>query len=127
MKRFINDQTNKYWEIAYISDTKELIIRTGTIGSKNIGNFNIQSGFDGEEGYDEEKRLLQKKQNNLKWKPVKLVISKHKLNDLRLEHYDFSVPPQKINRNISPEPKQVVKPTKKRKSKRGKGKSKKKK
>ena len=33
-------------------------------------------------------------------------------NDLRLEHYDFSVPPQKINRNISPEPKQVVKPTK---------------
>ena len=48
MKRFINAQTNKYWEIAYISDTRELIIRTGTIGSKNIGNFNIQSGFDGE-------------------------------------------------------------------------------
>ena len=118
MNRFINAKTNKYWETAYISDTRELIIRTGTIGSKNIGNFNIQSGFDGEEGYDEEKRLLQKKQNNLKWKSVKLVISKHKLNDLRLEHYDFSVPPQKINRNISPEPKQVVKPTKKRRTKR---------
>ena len=80
-------RNNYFWEIIYIDDINEIIIRYGKIGS--LGQFFISSGFDNNEW---EKVVEQKIKNKTKtnWKITKQqFITKTKLIDLRFKLYDY--------------------------------------
>jgi len=76
-----------FWEISYIDDINEIIIRYGKIGS--IGTFFISSGYDSNEWEKEIDRKIKNKKKNDWIITNQQFITKDKLIDLRFKLYDY--------------------------------------
>lgn len=76
-----------FWEISYIDDINEIIIRYGKIGS--IGRFFISSGYDSNEWEKVIDLKIKNKKNNNWIITNQQFITKDKLIDLRFKLYDY--------------------------------------
>ena len=85
------ERNNKFWEIIYILDTNEALVRTGVKG--NIGRLYIYYGFD---NHEFDNFIIKKTNKKLKegWKHVSKYINNEftedTLMDYRLDNFDYS-------------------------------------
>ena len=86
MKNSRFEKKNRFWEIYYIDDINEIIVRTGA--KKKPGRIYIYHGFDGDEWI----RMMQKKINLKRhegWKKTTLIKSADDIVNIRLKKYDY--------------------------------------
>ena len=87
MKRF--EKNNKFWEIVYVLDINEILIRTGdSRQNDNKSTIKIISGLNGPAINKKIKNLVKDKKEN-GWVLKKPVITQNKLVDMRFSMYDY--------------------------------------
>lgn len=103
MKRF--EKNNKFWEIGYVLDINEILIRTGdSRQNENKSTIKIMSGLNGSSINKKIKNLIKDKKEN-GWVLKKSIITQNKLVDMRFSMYDYDgkikqKKPLKIKKNI---------------------------
>ena len=100
MKRF--EKNNKFWEIVYVLDINEILIRTGD--DRKNDTIKIISGLYGSDINKKIKNLIKDKKEK-GWVLKKTVITSNNLVDMRLSMYDYDGKPKqkktlKIKTNI---------------------------
>jgi hypothetical protein len=87
MKRF--EKNNKFWEIVYVLDINEILIRTGdSCKNDNKSTIKIMSGLNGTAINKKIKNLIKDKKGH-GWVLKKSTITQNKLVDMRFSMYDY--------------------------------------